>query len=471
MNQLLRRAFRLSSAPITTIVGAGGKTTTLFQLGKEYRQDHSRVIVTTTNNMSHDQPLTAEGHLIHQGDLRKTLEQILHSQGLICLTGEWDEQTQRWRGLQIEELQHLSTRTQEHSIPLIIEADGARGRCLKAPAAHEPVIPPFCEAVIVVAGLAAIGKPLSEPWVHRPDRFAELSGCALGEILRQEAVQGILCHPLGGRKGIPPDAKSHVLLTQAESPQAQAAAKGMSAALLKHFDSVVVVAKEDESSLPMVSAVEDLPPETDHRVPYRLIAVHERIAAIILAAGASSRFGKPKPLLVWQGETLIHRTARLAIEADLQPIIVVCGAQGDQVAAAIQDLPVQIVQNENWQNGQSTSIKAGLSALGASGGGAIFLLVDQPFISATLLRALVEKHSQTLSAVIAPFAGDRRTNPVLFDRQTFGDLLSLEGDVGGRAIFTRYPPEWLFWHDERLPFDLDTPQDYSKLLEMDEYRD
>ncbi|MFN3307817.1 MAG: NTP transferase domain-containing protein, partial [Anaerolineales bacterium] len=159
--------------------------------------------------------------------------------------------------------------------------------------------------------------------------------------------------------------------------------------------------------------------------------------------------------------------ARLALEAELRPVLVVCGAEGDKVAAAVADLPVQVVQNKDWQSGQSTSIRAALHALGDEGGGAIFLLADQPFISAPLLRALVESHAQNLAPVIAPLVGDKRTNPVLFDRQTFADLLRLEGDVGGRAIFGNYPPQWLYWHDQKLPFDLDTPHDYRKLLEMD----
>lgn len=102
--------------------------------------------------------------------------------------------------------------------------------------------------------------------------------------------------------------------------------------------------------------------EAGFRDSFHLLAVHETIAGVILAAGASLRFGQSKPLLIWRGETLVHRAARLALEAELRPVLVVCGAEGDKVAAAVADLPVQVVQNKDWQSGQSTSIRAALHA-------------------------------------------------------------------------------------------------------------
>ncbi len=468
MKLTLLRALRLSSPAVIAIVGAGGKTTTLYQLGRDYLQDHSLVLLTTSTHLGYDQALAADHHLIHQGNMDETLKEIHSRQGLICLTGEWDAQTQRWRGLGLSALRQLAQDLREKGIPLLIEADGARGRSLKAPADHEPAIPPFCDRVILVAGLAAIGKPLSQEWVHRPQRFAELSDISMDEIITTETVRRVLVHPLGGRKGIPATATSHVLLTQAETAETEAAANKLSFHLLQQFDSVVVAAKGRPLPSPSAAPPEMPCVEAGFRDPFHLLAVHEAIAGVILAAGASSRFGQPKPLLIWRGETLVHRAARLALEAELRPVLVVCGAEGDKVAAAVADLPVQVVQNKDWQSGQSTSIRAALHALGDKGGGAIFLLADQPFISLPLLRALVESHAQNLAPVIAPLVGDKRTNPVLFDRQTFADLLRLEGDVGGRAIFGNYPPQWLYWHDQKLPFDLDTPHDYRKLLEMSE---
>ncbi|HEX5836214.1 MAG TPA: NTP transferase domain-containing protein, partial [Anaerolineales bacterium] len=100
-------------------------------------------------------------------------------------------------------------------------------------------------------------------------------------------------------------------------------------------------------------------------------------------------------------------------------------------------------------------------------GGAIFLLADQPQVTDLILRALIEKHAEGLYRVVAPMVMDRRANPVLFDRSTFSDLATLEGDMGGRAIFHKHRVEYLPWHDDRLLLDVDTPEMYERLLSDD----
>jgi molybdenum cofactor cytidylyltransferase len=212
----------------------------------------------------------------------------------------------------------------------------------------------------------------------------------------------------------------------------------------------------------------------------KIFAVHEPIAGVILAAGESSRFGQTKQLLDWKGQPFVRAVARTALEAGLTPVVVVTGANAERVQAAVQDLEVIIVQNEEWKTGQGSSIKAGVKALTPAStaptallsakalkdvvGGAIFLLVDQPQVTTSILRALMEKHAEGLYSVIAPMVIDRRANPVLFDRVTFPELLKLEGDVGGRAIFHNHRVEYLPWHDDRLLLDVDTPDMYQRLI-------
>ncbi|MCX6065678.1 MAG: nucleotidyltransferase family protein, partial [Chloroflexi bacterium] len=130
-------------------------------------------------------------------------------------------------------------------------------------------------------------------------------------------------------------------------------------------------------------------------------------------------------------------------------------------------LPVIVSRNPDWQVGQSTSMRTGVTALkeqASQAGGAIFLLVDQPQVNADVLRALVERHSQDLPAAVAPYVFDQRANPVLFDRVTFDDLLTLQGDTGGRAVFSKFSPRYVNWYDRGLLLDVDTPEDYDKLL-------
>ena len=193
--------------------------------------------------------------------------------------------------------------------------------------------------------------------------------------------------------------------------------------------------------------------------------VREKIAGVILAAGESTRFGSPKQLLDYHGQSFIRQVAQTALGAGLAPVIVVTGANATEVEAAIQDLPITIIRNQAWQNGQSSSIRAGISAVrGTSVGGAVLLMADQPQVTVHVIGALVERHAAEGASILAPLAADRRANPVLFDRDTFADLLALTGDVGGRAIFSNYKVDYIPWHDESLLFDVDTTDDYRKLL-------
>jgi molybdenum cofactor cytidylyltransferase len=127
---------------------------------------------------------------------------------------------------------------------------------------------------------------------------------------------------------------------------------------------------------------------------------------------------------------------------------------------------VTLARNEAWVDGQSSSIKRGLDACPAGIGSAVFLLADQPFISPALIRSLVDAHTSEAAAIVAPLVGSgRRGNPVLFDRETFDDLRKLQGDEGGRALFSRHHVHYVPWHDERIIQDIDNAADYQRLLE------
>ncbi|OGO29294.1 MAG: hypothetical protein A2W33_02670 [Chloroflexi bacterium RBG_16_52_11] len=191
------------------------------------------------------------------------------------------------------------------------------------------------------------------------------------------------------------------------------------------------------------------------------------VAAVILAAGGASRFGVAKQLLLWHGEPLVRRAARTALEAGLSPVVVVSGEHTADIRHALSDLDVWLVENPGWSTGQSTSIKAGLAVLPVETGAVIFLLADQPIVPASLLQTLREVHSSSLSPIVAPLVDGQRANPVLFDRDTFTELASISGDIGGRPLFAKFPASWVPWHDSRLLLDIDTPEDYQSLLQSD----
>jgi molybdenum cofactor cytidylyltransferase len=190
----------------------------------------------------------------------------------------------------------------------------------------------------------------------------------------------------------------------------------------------------------------------------------ERIAGIILAAGGARRYGSPKLLLDWQGQPFVRQVASTALSAGLSPVVLVSGAEAEAVQGAVAGLALLVVHNAVWEKGQSGSLQTGLRALPDEVGAAVFLLADQPQIPVELILALLKKYSETGLPVIMPRSRERRGNPVLFARPAFNDLLTLEGDVGGRAILERYEIGEVIWEDPLFLLDVDTPEDYQRLL-------
>jgi len=232
----LTRALRLPEAPCVAIVGAGGKTTVLYWLAREF----GRAIVTTTTHLGEWQAADADRHIVWSGDTFGGRAGDLGGAGVTLVTGPVDRAAHRWRGLPDEAIGHLRGLAARLRTPLLIEADGSRQRSLKAPAAHEPAIPPGADEVIVVAGLGALGRPLSDEHVHRPEIFAELAALRAGEPITAEAVARVLSHPEGGLKHVPPGAGRAVLLTEADTEESRAHAAEIARRLLAAFDAVIV---------------------------------------------------------------------------------------------------------------------------------------------------------------------------------------------------------------------------------------
>jgi molybdenum cofactor cytidylyltransferase len=442
-------------------VGAGGKTTALFRAGRELlagqndRKASNTILLTTTTHLGAWQTGGADHWYIVDsiGDILSLGNAL--PEGIVLLTGT--QTGDRLSGLSMDLVEGVHQLACERNLPLLIEADGAHMLPLKAPGKDEPVVPPFVDVVVVVAGLTGLGKPLTDAWVQRSELFGKLAGIHSGDMVTSEALVKVLVSQRGGLKNIPEHARNIVLLNQADHPELQSEAHIMAKELIFSYDSVVISALRQPST--KVGYQETKSAENNSSI-YSAI---EHTAGIILAAGGSNRFGQPKQLLPWKGQPLIRHIIQAAIEAGLQPVVVVLGSSANEINPTIKDLKLRIVINDGWANGISSSIKAGLRALPLKVGAAIFLKADQPQIPSRLIECLVEEHQNNLYSIIAPQIEGQRGNPVLFDAELFPELEKLEGDVGGKALFERYPPSWVKWEDEKLLLDVDTPEDYQKL--------
>ncbi len=195
-----------------------------------------------------------------------------------------------------------------------------------------------------------------------------------------------------------------------------------------------------------------------------------RCASVILAAGASTRLGRPKQLILLNGEALLHRTARLAIEAGCSPIFVVLGFEADRMRGQLDGLPVEIVINPQWEEGMGSSLRSGITALCQTrpeSGGVLVLVCDQPRLSRDHLRDLLNRHQANRPnrgiAITASAYGGRSGVPAVFSASLYPELLASAGDQGARNVILSHAAEVesVSWPEGEM--DLDLPEDFDRI--------
>ncbi|MCX2575298.1 nucleotidyltransferase family protein [Pedobacter sandarakinus] len=185
-------------------------------------------------------------------------------------------------------------------------------------------------------------------------------------------------------------------------------------------------------------------------------------AIIILAAGSSSRLGRPKQLLKVGGKSLLQHVIDEAQSAQLSPILVVVGASAEETVSCLNPGKAQIVVNSNWQKGMSTSIISGLAQLddGNLPKQVIFAVCDQPYISAKVFEQLVAKAAESKAGIVSAAYGKTLGTPVLFSSKYYDELLKLAGDEGARKLIKKHRSDLATINFEGGAFDIDTEADY-----------
>lgn len=169
-------------------------------------------------------------------------------------------------------------------------------------------------------------------------------------------------------------------------------------------------------------------------------AADRPVAALVLAAGRSSRMGSPKMLATVDGVPLVRRAAAAALASHADRVVVVTGHRGAEVAGVLDGLDLACVENPAFADGLSTSLSAGLAALDDDIEAAVVLLGDMPMIDAAMIDRLIDAFDPESGAlIVVPTHGGRRGNPVLWSRRFFPELMAVAGDKGGREILADYP--------------------------------
>jgi molybdenum cofactor cytidylyltransferase len=445
----LSKALRIAPGDVVAFVGGGGKTTAMFRLAEELAQKQVRVLTTTSTRIFAAQIKRAPAHVTFDpqrqssADILPQLETALDKHSHVLLIGQTDEQSGKAFGLPSEIIDYLAAGG--HFDVIINEADGSRMRPFKAPAEHEPVIPASTTLVAPMVGLDVLGQPLRDDFVHRAERVSYLSNTPVGQPVTINTIAATMRHPDGGLKNIPAQARVIPLLNKVESHKDLAAARQIAEKLLAcpQINSVALGAVRQPDS--------------------PVAEVYGRVAAVVLAAGGSSRFGSPKQLARWGEQSFIERAVEAALASQAEPVLVVLGAEVEQSRALLANYPVQIIQNKRWAEGQSTSMQAGLAHLPAHINGVIFHLVDQPAVTPDVIDALIGRYRQTLAPVIWPEFEGKRGNPVLFDRRLFAELAQIGGDIGGRPVLIahQHEAERVIVTNEGVLLDFDRPQDLA----------
>lgn len=450
----LSTAFRLHAPELIAFVGGGGKTSAMFRLAEELVAGGGLVVTTTTTRIFAAQVALAPAHVVVVAGMPERLAETLARTRHVLVTGPVDDEAGKATGAApavVEGLLRLPGRP-----TVLIEADGARMRPFKAPAEHEPVIPAGTTLVAPVVGADVFGAILGAERVHRPDLVAALAGTALGEPVTPAVVARVLAHPAGGLKHVPAAARVIPLINKVETDNDLALARETAAHLLAHprIEAVVIGAVKGAGE------------------PVR--EVWGRVAAVVLAAGRSTRMGQPKPMLPWggEGQTLLSTVVTGLRASEVSEVVVVTGMAREAVEASLLAFDatagpvVSTAFNPDFATTEmARSLQVGLGRLPATCQAVLVALADQPELDPGVVARLLQRWRETRAAVVAPFYQGQRGHPLLFDRAAWPAIEALPGDANPRAVVEAAGRvERVEVGSGAILRDIDTPEDYARAV-------
>ena len=195
------------------------------------------------------------------------------------------------------------------------------------------------------------------------------------------------------------------------------------------------------------------------------------IVAVVLSAGESSRMGRPKALLPIDGETFIERIVGALKESGIERILVVLGFNAEEMRGQIEHLPVEILVNRDYHEGQLSSLQTALRFLQGDKNcqAALVHLVDHPYLKAAVVNRMIDRYRESKSPIVIPKYRGKRGHPVLFDRSLFAELLAAPLDQGAKFVVNAHRDETLELEtdDIGVTLDIDTPELYRQHVKGD----
>lgn len=192
--------------------------------------------------------------------------------------------------------------------------------------------------------------------------------------------------------------------------------------------------------------------------------MQDRIGVAILAAGSSSRLGQPKQLLKFEGSYLLQRMVDEVVKLNLLDLVLIVGANADQIRSKVNAPSFDVVQNNAWEKGMSSSIRVSVElAIRKNLDGLLIVLSDQPYVNSELLQQIIQFYEPKKNSIVASEYDNILGVPALFDRMYFEELLKLEGDTGARKLINVFRDKVKAVKFEMGGIDIDIPEDLNQL--------
>ncbi|MEM6527129.1 MAG: selenium cofactor biosynthesis protein YqeC, partial [Chloroflexota bacterium] len=326
----LHHAFNIQRGDVVAFVGAGGKTSAMIALGHELADMGWRVLATTTTKIGRGQLDLMPG-LCHADTTVENISEALNGYHFVFLHTEIG--AEKVRGASLERISELMDTVD--SDVLLIEADGARGRLMKAPYAHEPVIPPETTLVVPVVALDVLGKPLDEEHVYNAQAIDNRYGFGMGNRIKSPWVAQVLRDEELSLRGAPERARLIALINQVpESGYLRGRARLIAQLALRDPSENTGRRRRKTAECRLngvaLASVRTLDPVHEVQRP---------VGAIVLAAGMSTRMGQMKVLLPWADDrTIIEHIVHQLNLARVDHIAVVTGNRADEVKALVEPM-------------------------------------------------------------------------------------------------------------------------------------
>ena len=453
MNQLqLKHSLGAKSPAVISFYGAGGKTTLISRLAEEISSSGLKVLLTTTTKILIPQGIPLFFNVETDKSIRALKRHFNESN--IAVLGRRMLRDNKIEGISAQEVQQLRDLLQ---VTVLVEADGARGLPIKGYTSNEPVLPSCSDLIIAVIGADALGATLSSKNVHRLAKVTEETGAEEGSIINEQIVGDVFKYMLKLGRIQAPGAKAACILNKADLLKDPG-----STAL--HLSRLLSGHQNPPEQL-LITAGNDIDPAkiTFCRKNGELSA---DISCIVLAAGLSTRMGRDKLALPFSNTTIFEHTLEQIRESGIKDIIVVV-SPGSSWLEKLNSETYKLIENPLYRTGMASSLKAGLNAVGIKSQGVIIALADLPLVTPAIYRKLIENYRNKLKLVTYPTYRGKRGNPTLFDRRVWPDLMSISGDQGGRGLIEKMDEYKIDRVETKLPeviFDIDTPDDYRRLL-------